>query len=209
MCLSACSVVASGRGGTRGSCASDSNRVRWSRSCSGSGSESRRSARRKALRFTADSNASIEGVNHAPRPGSVAVSSTTRRPSRATTLTSEDRGARARLPMHVLTGTTLPPRVAGAWIDIHARASRIGSVLEDRVRLDGSSPRPGRRRWRVVDPARGSTSRLSPRGSNRAGCRSAHPSASRRGGRSGPPCRWRARAGSRARGRGRPSSPGR
>jgi len=100
-----------------------------------SGSESRRSARRKALRFAADSNASIDGVNHAPRPGSDAVGSTTRRPFRATTLTSEDRGARARVPMHVLTGSTLPPRVVG-----YETPGLGDSVVgEDAVGLDGSS----------------------------------------------------------------------
>jgi len=48
--------------------------------------------------------------------------------------------------------------------------------------------------------------RIRTRGSNPAGCRCGHRSASRRGGRSGPPCRWPATAGSRARVRARPSA---
>ena len=216
MCLSACSVWASGRGGTRGGASGVVRATRWSRSSCESGSESRRNARRKALRFTADSNASIEGVNHAPRPGSEAVSSTTRRPSRTTILTSEDRGARVRVPMHVLTGSTLPPRVAGRETpgangvvppspgvevdDVPQSSSRIESGWTGRAchrAADAARRRPG---------ARTDLQLSRPRGSSRAGCRSARPSASRRGGRSGPPCRWRATAGSRARGRGRPWS---
>ena len=65
------------------------------------------------------------------------------------------------------------------------------------------SLRPGRTKSRI-SVGRQQASRPTPVWSP-AGCRFARPSASQRGGRSGPPCRWPARAGSRARGRELPS----
>src|SRR5690242_4239022 len=67
----------------------------------------RRSARPKALRFTAFSMHTLSGCTHAPLPGSRAAVSTTARPSRATTRTSERRGSRCRQPRQVLTGASL------------------------------------------------------------------------------------------------------
>src|SRR6187402_1231597 len=77
------------------------------RTSDASSAPSARSARPKALRCRAVAAHSRLGCSHAPRPGSRAVVSTTTRPSRATTLTSEERGARCRQPRQVLTGSML------------------------------------------------------------------------------------------------------
>src|SRR3954454_10044922 len=105
-----------------------------------------RSARPKALREIAVSRHALAGCSHAPLPGSRAAASTTTRPSRATNLTSEDRGARCRQPRQVLTGSMVPLRPGcllfhhRIGLDIDPRAgqfcsqSRILPLLADRQR---------------------------------------------------------------------------
>ena len=70
---------------------------------------SARSPRAIALRATAVSAQRVVGCTQAPRPGSVAETSTTASPSRATTLTRRDLSARSRQPRQVLTDIILSP----------------------------------------------------------------------------------------------------
>ena len=70
---------------------------------------SARRARATALRAIAVSTQRVVGCTQAPRPGSVAETSTTASPSRATTLTRRDLSARSRQPRQVLTEFILSP----------------------------------------------------------------------------------------------------
>lgn len=190
---------------------------------------STRSARPKARRFSARSRHSTTGCSHAPRPGRVADGSATSTECWTTTLRREDRGARERHPTHVLTDSILLLSTPSAertdphlWI---TRAAAPAFRLDDpaavfspdrgsnpagcSVRVPSATVAPRLRR--VGTARRSRSSRIRPpsspdRGSNPAGYRSSRPSASRRGGRSGPPCRSRGTAGSRARAPGRPSA---
>ncbi len=82
---------------------------RWrcdSKVCVSSGPDTR-NARTKARRVRAFVTHASVSCTHAPRPGSTALSSGTRTDPSATTRRSEDRGARARHPTHVRTGSIL------------------------------------------------------------------------------------------------------
>lgn len=103
---------------------------RWrcdSKVCVSSGPDTR-NARTKARRVRAFLTHASVSCTHAPRPGRTARSSATRTDPSATTRRSEDRGARARHPTHVRTGSTLHLVIVGT----------IGPsvVFEDAVGLD-------------------------------------------------------------------------
>ena len=103
---------------------------------------------RGPLRWIAFSTHPETGCTHAPLPGSRAAVSTTTRPSRATTLTSEERGARCRQPRQVLTGSIVPLTAEcrrqllhdGVGLDVDPRARELGgeagvlALLADRER---------------------------------------------------------------------------
>ena len=100
-----------------------------------------RSARPKALRRTAVSVHLGSGWSQAPRPGSRFARSLTMRPSRATTLTSEDCGARCRQPRQVLTGSSvLPPALWGV-----ARSGELVSVAAPRRMRTAHPPKASAR----------------------------------------------------------------
>jgi len=89
---------------------------RWrvdSKVCVSSGPDTR-NARTKARRVRAFPTHASVSCTHAPRPGRTALSSRTRTDPSATTRRSEDRGARARHPTHVRTGSIVHLTVAGA-----------------------------------------------------------------------------------------------
>jgi hypothetical protein len=172
-----------------------------------------RSARGNAERRSARSRHSGAGCSQAPRPESRRRGSGVRTPFTATTLSRPSAADRTRHPMHVRTGPATDRRSgagvgrAGAepelWAGVECSAAsvraspalRAVSILTPPsvcVRAL-SRPTPTRRRRRPHG------------GRRRCGCRSASRSAGRRGGRSGPPCRWPATAGSPAPRRGRSS----
>lgn len=155
-----------------------------------------RSARPKALRRTAVSVHLGSGWSQAPRPGSRFARSLTMRPSRATTLTSEDCGARCRQPRQVLTGSIVLPPALGGVARVR-RAGQRGRAAADAHCASAQSERARRSLFSRI-PSR-----------NPAEYRSSRQSALPQGGRSGPLCRWRVTAGSRAPGPERPSSTGR
>ncbi len=162
-----------------------------------------RNARAQARRSVAVSTQSRVACTHAPRPGNRAWASTTTDPSSATTLTSEDRGARWRQPRQVLTGSMLPLLHSARRPSLETRCvSSVGAKIDIQF--------PSLRTRCVLRSAQ--RSRFSPRVSrpslNRAEYRSLRQSASRRGGRFDPLCRSRARVGSRERGHELPWSPG-
>src|SRR4051812_18748054 len=88
---------------------------------------STRSARPKARLCSALSRHSPVGCSHAPRPGRVADGSTTISELWATTLRSEDRGARERQPTHVLTASILHLYIDGTW-RVHPAWDRAHSL---------------------------------------------------------------------------------
>jgi hypothetical protein len=172
-----------------------------------------RRARPNALRRTASSKHSGVGCSHAPRPGircrgsgrsmtedessaSLSVTATTR--SRADQLSdprhpTQVRDGSARSPVRSATdestasATSAAPR--GARTDLPTYAGRPAT----QARAQSSWALRGRR-------ARPRPHHRGPRRPRcRAGCRCASRSAWPRDGRSGPPCRWRGSAGSRAR----------
>ncbi len=110
---------------------------RWrvdSKVCVSSGPDTR-NARTKARRARAFLTHASVSCTHAPRPGRTARSSATRIDPWATTRRSEDRGARARHPTHVRTGSIvhlavgsatdaqLSSRMLSGWMSIFAPVS--------------------------------------------------------------------------------------
>jgi hypothetical protein len=151
----------------------------------GSGAALTRSARPKARRRRACSRQSPSGCSQAPRPGrrrrrsgvsrTAPVSSVS-----ATTRRSADQLSVLRHPTHVRVGCP-----CGVW----------------RVVLDAPGRSPVRSVATSLAPTAARQCHPHLRATSRrvrcpGGCRSASRSAWRRGGRSGPPCRWPATAGS-------------
>ncbi len=110
---------------------------RWwcdSKVCVSSGPDTR-NARTKARRARAFPTHASVSCTHAPRPGRTARSSLTRTDPSATTRRSDDRGARARHPTHVRTGSIvhlavvrttdaqLSSRMLSGWMSIFAPVS--------------------------------------------------------------------------------------
>ena len=98
---------------------------RWrvdSKVCVSSGPDTR-NARTKARRARAFPTHASVSCTHAPRPGRTALSSLTRTDPSATTRRSEDRGARARHPTHVRTGSIL--HLAPTWTTDGQLSSRM------------------------------------------------------------------------------------
>ena len=128
-----------------------------------------RSARGKARRRSASARQAGSGCRWAPRPGSRRRGSGTTAPSRATTLSRSAMGPRSRQPTQVRTGE-------GTELSRRLRGSPPGRLRQSRPERQSRQSRPEKRR--------------------RAGCRSASRSGARPDGRSDPPGRWPARAGS-------------
>ena len=164
-----------------------------------------RNARANARRRIAVCKHCWPGCNHAPRPGNVPAASTVTAYSpfpsvTATTRSNSTASSRFRQPTHVRTGPTSSsgrrPRVdteVSRWVTAESTVTSPAN----RNRSVGATGPP---RCRGRDPCR-------VRALRRCECRSANPSAAPRAGRSGPPCRSPAKAGSRARPPGRPGRP--
>ncbi len=200
------SVLGSGTVRSAGPDGSPDRRSRWTLLVSG-GSVSRR-ARPNARRRSAMSRHPGSGCNHAPLPGRRRRGSGMTTPSTATTRSNSVARCFCRQPMQVRTGPVGAAIASAGAADINCRANIEVYRLPER---DRTRPRPATADRGSAGTA-GVIARRAPGpapASHRCGCRSASRSAGRPVGRSGPPCRWPATAGSPGPPPGRPWPPGR
>jgi hypothetical protein len=167
----------------------------WARTAAVSSGPGARSARGNAERRSARSRHSGAWCSQAPRPGSRRRGSGTSTPASTTTLNRPSACARLRHPTQVRTGPAGDRR----------STAEVGPAVADPELWAGTecsaARAPAPSSWRAVRLSRPTPSRTrrGPRGGpRRCGCRCASRSAGPPTGRSGPPCRWRARAGSPA-----------